>query len=124
MGLKVSLTPSRAAKHLQDAWTVNIHKKRDTDMLEQLFRDYLKAQQAKESTEKIEPCKELNDLVTIYEESEKDLKKREEYELRALQTNMKDYVEALNERQEMTNKLKSLKHKLENAKNKDEEAAE
>lgn len=89
-------------------------------MLEQMFKDYLKMKQAEDSTEKLEPCKEFNDLLAIYEQSEKDLKKREEYELRALQVNMKDYIEALQEREEMTNKLKSLRSKL----NKDEKEAE
>lgn len=93
-------------------------------MLEQVFRDYLKMKNQEESQEKLEPSKELYELLAIYEESEKDLKKREEYELKALQTNMKDYIEALREREEMTNKFKSLKSKLEASKNKNTESSE
>lgn len=102
------------------AWRESTRNKGHIHMLEQVFRDYLKMKNQEESQEKLEPSKELYELLAIYEESEKDLKKREEYELKALQTNMKDYIEALQEREEMTNKLKSLRSKL----NKDEKEAE
>lgn len=94
-------------------------------MLEQLFKEYLQMKKREEEdTESLVPCKEMNELLKIYEKSEGDLKRREEFELRALQRNMRDYMEAFGEREEVTNKLQSLKRKLDASKKDPEESSE
>ncbi len=103
---------------LNDSWVVNLKRKeKENVMMDAFLKGFAdQSQELKKSwgkeTNKVNVTQELKDLLKVYEESEKHLQKKEDECLRLLNSYMRAYIRATEERNEISDKLHNLRVKL------------
>ncbi len=124
---------------LNDSWMVNLRSTEEDgeDIMVSAFlngfgggsgKQLNKAVEGKHMEDKrmvgVDVSDELNDLLRVYSDAEEHLKKNEANALESMTHCMKRYLEVMEERKKLTQKIKTLELKLQNGKQLDQDEGE
>lgn len=104
---------------LDDSWTINLRTTHKENIMMDSFlsgfagksEELKKAWEGKQVSE-VDISEELKDLLKVYTDAELHLKSKEDQALSSLESVMKRYMDAKEERKKVTLKLNTLKYKL------------